>query len=111
MRFQSVPARALQNYFRAAADRAIRIRPGAALSCAPPRTKISGNSSTVGALSRDEGQYATRQRADVSGRVHNPVERDVGAVSPAEVGDKTFSLCITKYLTTKRWSASLSLWL
>src|SRR6266704_2526466 len=110
MRIQSVPARALQNYFRTTADRAVWVRPGAALPRAAPRIEIRGDSGAMGALACDEGQYAAGQRANVSGRIHDSVERDIGAVPPPEVGEKVFLLCITKYLTTKRYFASLRLW-
>src|SRR5256885_9758546 len=63
MRIQSVPARTLQNYFRTTANRAVWVRPGAALPRAAPRIEIRGDSGAMGALACDEGQYAERQRA------------------------------------------------
>src|SRR5262249_27205458 len=104
VRLQGVPARALPDHFSAAAHRALRIRSRAAVLGPPPWPWCGGDSRSMGSFSGYQSEHASRQRADVFGRLHHSLECPDRSVSTCEIASQ---LCNTKYLTAPPLPATL----
>src|ERR1700758_2222912 len=96
----------MPHHLRAAAHRAFRLRPGVAVPRAASRAALHRDSRALGPFAGHQGEHASRQRADVHGRIHHSLERPARAVSAGEID----LLCSIKYLTASTGSAILSLW-